>query len=51
MIHALALGAAVNFFRRKRRLGRTGVGLRIDLVISVLTISVAFAAHLIEIAL
>jgi hypothetical protein len=51
LIHAFALSATVNFFRRERRLGRTGVGLRIDLAISVLTISIAFAAHLVEIAL
>jgi Ion channel len=51
VIHALALSATVNFFRRERRRGRTGVGLRIDLAISVLTISIAFTAHLIEIAL
>jgi Ion channel len=50
-IHALALGAVVNFFRHERRLGRAGAGLWIDLAIVVLVISCAFVAHLIEIAL
>ena len=51
LIHALALGATVNFFRHERRLGRAGSGFWIDLAIVVLTMSFAFAAHLIEIAL
>jgi hypothetical protein len=51
LIHALALGATVNFFRYERRLGRTGVGFGTDLAIAALTISLAFVAHLIEIAL
>jgi len=50
-IHGMALGATVNFFRREKRLGHTGAGFGIDLVIVVLTISFAFVAHLIEIAL
>jgi Ion channel len=50
-IHALAVGATVNFFRHEKRLGRTGAGLWIDLGIVVLAISFAFVAHLIEIAL
>jgi hypothetical protein len=50
-IHALALGATVNFFRRERRLGRTGKGFGLDLAIVVSAISFAFLAHLIEIAL
>jgi hypothetical protein len=50
-IHALAVGAIVNFFRREKRLGRAGSGLSVDLAIVVLTISFAFVAHLIEIAL
>lgn len=50
-IHALALGATLNFFRREKRLGRAGSGLGVDLAIVVLTISFAFVAHLIEIAL
>ena len=50
-IHALALGATVNFFRYERRRGRAGAGLRIDLAIVVLAIAFAFIAHLIEIAL
>ena len=51
LIHSLALGASVNLFRRQRKLGRVGTGLWIDLGIFVLTISFAFVAHLIEIAL
>lgn len=51
LIHALALGATVNFFRHERRLGRAGSGFWIDLTIVVLTMSFAFAAHLVEIAL
>ncbi len=50
-IHALAVGATVNFFRYERKLGRAGVRFVIDLAIVVLTISFAFVAHLIEIAL
>src|SRR5580698_2348983 len=50
-IHALAVGAIVNFFRREKRLGRAGMSFRIDLAIVVLTMSFAFVAHLIEIAL
>jgi Ion channel len=51
LIHSLAMGTTVNFFRRERRLGRAGVAFRVDLAIIMLTISIAFAAHLIEIAL
>jgi hypothetical protein len=50
-IHALALGAAVNFFRYEKRRGRAGANLLIDLTIVVLVIAFAFIAHLIEIAL
>ena len=50
-IHALALGATVNFVRYERRLGRAGAGAWIDLGIVALVISFAFVAHLIEIAL
>ena len=50
-IHALAIGATVNFFRYERKLGRTGTDLLVDLSILVLTIAFAFVAHLIEIAL
>jgi Ion channel len=49
-IHALAVGATVNFVRRERRLGREGAGFWINLSIVVLAISFAFVAHLIEIA-
>jgi hypothetical protein len=50
-IHALAVGARVNFVRHEKRLGRAGTGFWIDLAIVVLAISFAFVAHLIEIAL
>ena len=50
LIHSLAMGATVNFFRRERRLGRAGLAFRVDLAIMMLTISIAFTAHLIEIA-
>jgi hypothetical protein len=48
-IHAMALGATVNFFRRERRLGRAGMRYLIDLIIVVLIMSFAFVAHVIEI--
>ena len=50
-IHALAVGATVNVFRYERRRGLPGTGLLVDLPIVVLAISIAFVAHLIEIAL
>ena len=50
-IHALAVGATVNFFRFERKRGRTGTGLLVDLPIVVLTIAFAFVAHLFEMAL
>src|ERR1700729_4273765 len=50
-IHAMALGATVNFFRRKARLGRAGMRYLIDLTIVVLVMSFAFMAHVIEIAM
>jgi Ion channel len=50
-IHALAVGATVNFIRHEKRLGREGAGFWSDLAIVVLTMSFAFVAHLIEIAL
>ena len=49
-IHALALGATVNFFRRERRLGRAGMSHLIDLAIVMLVLSFAFVAHVVEIA-
>jgi Ion channel len=50
-VHALAVGATVNFFRHERQLGRAGAGPFIDFVIVVLVISFAFVAHLIEMVL
>ena len=51
VVHALALAATVNLFRHERKLGRAGAGAVIDLAIVALTISFAFVAHLVEIAL
>ena len=51
LIHALAVGATINFVRYERTTGRAGTGIWIDLAIVVLVISFAFVAHLIEIAL
>jgi hypothetical protein len=50
-IQALAVGATVSFVRHEKRVGRAGRGFWVDLAIVVLTISFAFMAHLIEIAL
>jgi len=50
-IHALAIGGIVNVFRYERNRGRTGTGLLVDLAIVVVTIGLAFVAHLIEMAL
>jgi hypothetical protein len=50
-VHALALGATVNFVRHERRLGRAGAGAWIDLAIVALVILFAFVAHLIGIGL
>jgi hypothetical protein len=49
-IHALALSATVNLFRRETRLGRAGMRYVIDLTIVVLVMSFAFVAHVIEVA-
>jgi hypothetical protein len=49
-IHAMALGATVNFFRRETRLGRAGMRYLIDLTIVVLVMSFAFVAHMVEVA-
>jgi hypothetical protein len=51
LIHALALGATVNFFRHEKKRGRPGAGAVVDLAIAVFVISIAFAAHLLEIGL
>jgi hypothetical protein len=50
LIHSLAVGTTVTFFRFERKRGRAGAGLLVDLAIVVLAVSFAFAAHLIEIA-
>ena len=51
IIHALAVGATVNFIRHEKRLGREGAGLWTNLAIVALAMSFLFLAHLIEIAL
>jgi hypothetical protein len=50
-VHALALGATINFVRYERKRGRAGAGALIDLAIVAAVISFAFVAHLIEIGL
>lgn len=50
VVHALALAATVNLVRREERLGRTGASYWADVVIVAIAISVAFVAHLLEIA-
>lgn len=49
-IHAMLLGATVNFFRREARLHRAGVRYLIDLTIVVAVTSFAFVAHVVEAA-
>lgn len=51
LVHGLALAAMINFFRRERRLGRSGAGPFIDLAIVAWVIVIALVAHLIEMAL
>ena len=51
VIHAVALGATVNLVRHETRLGRAGASYCSDFAIVVTAIMVAFAAHLMEIAL
>jgi Ion channel len=50
-VHALAVNGTINFLRREEKFGRTGIGLWADTRIVTLVISLALAAHLIEIAL
>jgi hypothetical protein len=49
VIHALPLGATVNFIRREKCRGRVGASFWIDVSIVVRTISYATAAHLLEV--
>lgn len=51
LIHALVIGAIVNFFRYERKRGYAGTGLLVDLPILALTIIFVFVAHLIEMTL
>jgi ion channel len=51
LIHSLVLGVSVRLFRRERELGLIGPRVWMNFGIFVLTISIAFVAHLIEIAL
>jgi hypothetical protein len=49
-LHGLVWNTTLNFLRRERRLGRTGVSFSTDLAIVARTASLALAAHLMEIA-
>jgi len=49
-VHALTVAATISFVRHERKLGRAGAGALIDLAILAAAISLAFVAHLIEIA-
>ena len=49
-IHALALGATVNFFRLEVKLGRAGARYLIDLAIVVLVMAFSFMAHVVAVA-
>ena len=51
VIHALPLGATVQFIRREKKLGHVGAGFWIDMRIVVRALVYALAAHLVEIAL
>src|SRR5580704_5585713 len=51
LIHGLAVAGTVNFFRHEERVGRAGSGALIDFTIVVVTMLLAFVAHLVEIAL
>jgi hypothetical protein len=50
-IHAMFLGATVNFFRLELKRGRAGAKYVIDLAIVVLVISFSFVAHVLEVGL
>ena len=49
-IHALALGATVNFFRLELRRGRAGARYLIDFAIVVLVMAFSFVAHVVAVA-
>jgi hypothetical protein len=51
LIHSVTLGVCVRLFRRERDLGLVGSRAWINLAIFMLAMLIAFAAHLIEIAL
>lgn len=51
VVHALALATMVNLFRYEKRRGRLGAYALDDFAVIVVVISVAFAAHLVEIGL
>lgn len=51
LIHACAMAATINLFRHERKVGRAGANPLINLAIVAVATSIAFAAHLIEIAL
>lgn len=51
LIHALALGATVNFVRFEKKTGRVGTNFWNDVTIVALAMSFALVAHLVEMAL
>jgi hypothetical protein len=51
LIHGLAVTGTVRFFRHERSLGRAGAGIWVDFPIVVVVMSLAFVAHLIDMAL
>ena len=50
-IHAMAVGATVNFIRYEKKLGHMGAGFWVDVPIVALAMSIVLLAHLMEIAL
>src|SRR5262245_31266055 len=51
VIHALAVSATVNLVRSEQRIGHVGESFGADLAIVVVATVIAFAAHLIEMAI
>ena len=51
LIHGLAVIGTVRFYRHERSVGRAGAGLWVDFPIVVVVMSLAFVAHLIDVAL
>lgn len=51
LIHAMPLSATIRFIRREKRLGHLGTNFWRDLGVVIRTILLAFAAHIVEMAL